>query len=916
MSDHSTAEVHFLRGMEAVSSADTILAATCFRQAIQDDPEYVDALFNLGKACKDLGKLDDAVDAFRRVVVIADTDVEAWYMLANTCYALEDYAAAMQSYRRVIQLTRHDIRAWLNLGITLHAAGQVNEALAVYDGALGAHPDNADLHYNRALALLSGGRFAEGWKEFEWRFYTTDRANPMPGSAIDRWDGNVAMDKTILIRAEQGIGDTVQFARFIPAVRRRCARVVVECQKELIPFLGTMPEIDVCVEREDASSPGYDVWTPLLSLPFLLKEVDHPSGSRVPYLGVDGGRRRRWQERLMAQASRPNVGIVWAGNPAHKNDHHRSCSADILTPLLRQAPVRWFSLCKSPGGPLPVDWEGVVYDLAPELKDFADTAAAIECLDLVITVDTAVAHVAGSLGKMVWLLLPFAPDWRWMRGTTESFWYPTMRIFRQARPGEWLPVIQEVGIALQALIPRNGAPHLPADTVGLSLEYANALREAGFGEHAILVYKEVVRGEPHNLAAWNNLGITLQDCGDLDGAISAFKAALAADPGHAVVMNNLGYALLEQGHMQEAESVLQRGILCDHRIPDLHNNLGNALRELGKHAEAETAYRQAIALHPGFAEAHWNLAQTLLQSGAMEEGWAEYDWRWHRPSFTSPRRGFPQPEWRGENIAGRRLLVHAEQGFGDAIQFVRYLPLIARQGVRVVLECQSELVRLFASVEGVEAILPFGSASPSFDVHIPMMSLPRVFRTTLETVPSHTPYVSVPPELREYWKQQLHLETGHLKVGVAWSGSRHLRTLLGRACPLEELFPLFTMRDIEFVSLQKGIADVDRALLCDHYGVRDAGSQVRDFADTAGVLQCLDLVISIDTSVAHLAGALNAPAWVLLPANADWRWLHRREDSPWYPSVRLFRQSSTGSWSEVVGEVCRALRSRRLENRP
>ncbi len=257
MADQRTAEAHFIRGMEAIGRKDIGAAAEWFRRAVTEESSYVDALFNLGKACKELGRLDEAFAAYRGIVARVPDDAEAWYMLGNTCYAMECYAEAEQCYRTILTLHHRDVRAAMNLGVALHAAGQVHNALEVYARALGEHPDDADLHYNRALSLLMSGEFADGWKELEWRFATSDHANPPADIPGPRWTGEPMHDSTILLIAEQGFGDTLQFARFIPDVRRRCARVLVECQKEILPLLRSCREIDVLVERGQASSYGF-----------------------------------------------------------------------------------------------------------------------------------------------------------------------------------------------------------------------------------------------------------------------------------------------------------------------------------------------------------------------------------------------------------------------------------------------------------------------------------------------------------------------------------------------------------------------------------------------------------------------------------------------------------------------------------
>jgi tetratricopeptide (TPR) repeat protein len=907
MAERTEAESDFLHGMEALVRNNIAVAATFFRRAVEEDPLYVDALFNLGKACKDLERLAEAADAFQRITSISPEDAEAWYMLGNTRHAMEMYHEAEGAFRNVLRLHGDDTRVSTNLGVALQAAGKPDEALVILEHALRLHPENADLHYNRALSLLLSGEFEEGWREFEWRFQTSDRANPLPQGQGARWQGEPVVDKTLLLVAEQGVGDTIQFARYIPEVRRRCRKVVVECQPELIPLMRTCEGIDALVERDRRPEPVADVWAPLMSLPLLLGGV-HPSGSDViPYFAPNTRKVEYWRNYTSHSHMRARVGLVWAGNPRHKSDKHRSCATVFFTPLIKQADVAWFSLQKGKDGAFPAEWNGVVTDVGSTLGDFGDTAAAIESLDLIITVDTAVAHLAGAIRKPVWLLLPFAPDWRWMLARPDSPWYPTMRIFRQPVPGDWHSVIADVSRELQKLKNKYdrslSAPGNPAQY----LEYANALREAGLYEHALRIYRLIVQLDPSNLAAWNNLGITLQDGGNLAEATDAFRNALAADPSNAVVMNNLGFALLEQGNARQAEEILRRGIASDPSIPDLHNNLGNALKERGALEDAKKEYRNAIAQRSGFPQAHWNLAQVLLQTGELTEGWLEYESRWLRADFTSPRRNFRQPEWAGENLTGRTLLVHSEQGFGDALHFVRYVPMIALRGATVVLECHPELERLFSRIPGVAAVVAHGSVLPEFDMHVPMMSLPRIFGTTLTSIPTGIPYLSVAPEELASCRSRLGIQSAMLHVGFTWSGMRHLKALLHRACPLDNLMSIFNVRDVEFYSLQKSPSASDVSRLRGLPTVRELSGQLNDFADTAAVISNLDLVISVDTSVAHLAGALGIPTWVLLPQNADWRWLIERTDSPWYPTMRLFRQRSLGEWKDVLESVGSAL---------
>jgi len=452
-----------------------------------------------------------------------------------------------------------------------------------------------------------------------------------------------------------------------------------------------------------------------------------------------------------------------------------------------------------------------------------------------------------------------------------------------------------------------------ADDQDLALHYADALQQAGLLEHAIVTYRRILTKVPNNPAAWNNLGVSLQDSNRISEAVSAFDRAVVLAPEHAAIHNNLAFALLEHGDPERAERWLRKGIALDPLLPELHNNLGNVAREQGDVREAVACYRRAIALRADFADAHWNLSQGLLTLGMFVEGWREYEWRWKRPGFTSPRRDFPIPLWDGGALRGRTLLIHAEQGMGDAIQCVRYCGILHSLGVNVVLECHKELVRLFRSLPGIIAVIPHGEPLPACDIHLPMMSLPRVMQTTLETVPRDVPYLVPPANLVAEWGERIGTRSSDVRVGIVWSGARTLKALLNRSCPLNVMLQLQNVPGVTLFSLQLGEAATELQAIPRSLRPVDLTESIVDMADTAAIISHLDLIVSIDTAVAHLGGAMGIPVWTLLPRMADWRWMLEREDSPWYPSMRLFRQKSAGDWPGLMGSVCSALSLRILQ---
>jgi len=334
-------------------------------------------------------------------------------------------------------------------------------------------------------------------------------------------------------------------------------------------------------------------------------------------------------------------------------------------------------------------------------------------------------------------------------------------------------------------------------------------------------------------------------------------------------------------------------------------NRGNALQALKRHAEALQSYAQALALEPDDAQAHWNEALTRLALGDYRRGWAKYEWRWRNPALGMDARLSDRPQWSGTaDLAGKTVLVHAEQGFGDALQFIRYAPRVAALGARVLVACAPQLRALFEGVEGVaQALVPDAGAIPDFDFHIPLMSLPLAFGTTLDTIPDGTAYLPADTTAVRAWQSRMAPHQGR-RIGLAWSGNPKFGRARIKACPVGLMARLAAVAGCVFVSLQTGEAAAETAALR-HSGstVLDYTAELGDFKATAALVAALDLVISVDTAVAHLAGALGKPVWILLPYAADWRWLVDREDSPWYPSARLLRQPRRGDWDAVIARA-------------
>ncbi|MFM0227335.1 tetratricopeptide repeat protein [Paraburkholderia dipogonis] len=413
---------------------------------------------------------------------------------------------------------------------------------------------------------------------------------------------------------------------------------------------------------------------------------------------------------------------------------------------------------------------------------------------------------------------------------------------------------------------------------------------------------------PDFAQAWNNRACVLRDLGRPADALASCDHALALQPNYPDAWSNRGNAFSDLNQPEEAERSYHRALELAPAFADAWNNLGLTQIDLNQHAQALESYERALAVNPTAAETHWNESLCLLQMGQLEAGWKKYEWRWERTRIKASRRSFAQPLWLGDfSIDGKTILLHAEQGLGDTLQFCRYAALVSELGAKVVLEVPLELTRVMSTLEGVDQLIESGHTLPSFDCHCPLLSLPLAFKTGLDSIPSTTPYLFADAEATRQWRDRIHAQTdGRLKVGLVWAGGNrpHVAELrkndARRSIAFAQLAPLLEVTNVQFFSLQKGPAA--QQLKSDERGehVIDYTEELNDFADTAALVTNLDLVISVDTSTAHLAGALDKPVWILNRFDTCWRWMLERTDTPWYPRARLFRQPALGDWDSVM----------------
>jgi tetratricopeptide (TPR) repeat protein len=446
---------------------------------------------------------------------------------------------------------------------------------------------------------------------------------------------------------------------------------------------------------------------------------------------------------------------------------------------------------------------------------------------------------------------------------------------------------------------------LNGDAAQYHNSYGNALRALERFPEAMQSYRRAIKCDPTLAIAHHRLGMLEYASNDFPGAAKSFHAAITYAPNLSQAHAHLANALFQMGRLEEAVDSYRRALALNPNDASAHSNLGLALQDLGFVDDAIEHCQRAVALQPDLPAAHNHLALALMLKGDFETGLPHHEWRWRVKNLPMGGRRLDQPAWRGEPLNGARILLHAEQGAGDTVQFLRYAPLVAARGGRVLIEVPQELERLAMSVKGVEEVIRSGEALPAFDQHCPFMSLPLAFGTTVASIPSEVPYLAAPEPLLADWRARL-AASASPRVGLIWAGRPEHRRDRERSIALAALAPL-SATGATFYSLQKGPAAEQAKTPPPGMVLHDLGEAFGDFADTAAAMSALDLVITVDTSPAHLAGAIGKPVWVLLTFAPDWRWLLDREDSPWYPTARLFRQTARGDWAPVIARVAAEL---------
>jgi tetratricopeptide (TPR) repeat protein len=635
------------------------LAAETARRALEIEPAMPMALSNLGVALYELKDYEGAARAQREAIAAKPDFAEAYSNLGNALHALRRFDETIAAYRQAIAINPNYADAWANLGTTLHHSGNFEEGIAVLRRAMALAPYHANARSGLGILLLMRGDLAEGWDEYEWRLRSGEHKGPR--FPENPWQGENLAGKHFYVQAEQGFGDTLQFARYMPLLTARGAKVTLRVHQQLVTLLReSLPKITVLGDRGDPAP--YQCDAVLLSLPRLLKTRLETIPADVPYLRPPKATAQRWNDRL-AKMKGLRIGVAWAGNPDHANDHRRSVPLSVLASLFD---VDGTSLASLQYGPAAADLrklkcKAAIDELGSKFEDFVDTAAAVNALDLIITVDTSIAHLAGALGKPVWVLLPSVTDWRWLLEREDSPWYPTMRLFRQKRSDDWAEVIARVEGELNAVVQGDTARLTPFKDEGVR----RAARAAGIIAAEVMRAAAPVRAPAQTMTPGHALIFAEQKRrhGFLADADDLARRALAGEPDNAEALHTLGIIAHQSGKTAEAIDHLRRAAAIKSDVALYHANLGEMCRLVGRIDEAIAAGRRAIELDPSYAGALSNLGIALFDQGQFEEAVSLYD----RAIALDPNFAQAQSN-RGNALQRLKRFAEAEQNYRRAVE--------------------------------------------------------------------------------------------------------------------------------------------------------------------------------------------------------------------------------------------------------
>jgi len=928
-------------------------ALALVESALQQQPGSADFHNMRGMIFARLGRLPEAVEAYTTALHHAPQQAEIYNNLGTALRRMGRAIEASAHYATAHGLKPEHPSIFLNHAMALAEIGKLDESVAALKTLAVQHPDYVDAHYNRALALLAAGQFEEGWKAFAWRLKrpnTHIRHEDWPQPV---WAGEALAGKHVLVWTDLGLGEEILTASMVPDLIAAAKHVTVLCSERLVSLMRrSFPTATVDVRKTPlpaaALSKDVDLQMSMAELGLAFRRDAASFGTRKKFLAADSGQREALRKKyLSANPGNILIGISWRSvNP--------EIGAQKSIPL-----AEWLPVLKTPGvtfvslqyGDTQAEIEalrrehGISIINDPDVDLFGDAdqlAAQIAAMDQVISISNTTVHIAGGLGVPVWILLPngHARLWYWFRGLQHCAWYPAARLMTAAEDDGWHGLMSHVGAAVWNL-------------------KGDILLARAQPEDAAEAYRQAVAREPHHPTYLHDLGRSLLQSGQMTDAEAVLKQATTASPDSWAILSDLGTAQLEQGRAADALESFTKAIAVQPGADLAHLNRGKALQELGHLDEAEASYREALRLMPDslpslaalaallgdlgrFEEAYvlflkaraldpnaplinQAYALTKLRSGDLREGFAVYDSRFQASRYGLPVRPFTPPWWQGESLAGRDILIWTEQGLGDEILSASMFSEVIAAARSCVIECSERIAPLFQrSFPGAKVVArsdpPHATALGRFDFQTAALSLGKSLRPNCAAFPQQNSFLYADAQIKDRLRQKYRSKNpGAPIVGISWDSTARHGTR--KRLPLEAWAPILKIPGITFVVLQYGISPGDPEIArlgLENLLIIDGDIEARkNLEGSAAQVAAMDLVITVSNTTAHLAGAQGVPVWALLPSGPGclWYWFQDRADSPWYPSMRIFRQNSPGAWQPVVDDVARTLVETKTQGR-
>ncbi len=889
--------------------------AEYYRKSVHENPVSPEANFAYGNVLKEDKNWERAKEYYKASLRIKPDQPKVMTNLGIVYHYIGKFEESKELLESVIKLEPDNLDAIVNLAANYYELGDFEKSKKYYEKVLNKIPDDAVTHFNYSLLLFTIEEYDKALNEYEWRLKTWGKETALKD--IPDWHGEELTGKRIFVIAEQGLGDAIQFVRYIKELKSRGAYVIMQARKPLVELFeesGIADEITPDIDEKQNA----DYKIHLMSIPSVIKKF--PLEVEKPYIKVNSKK-----SKLSETASdKIKVGITWRGNSKHMYDFKRSVKLKYFKKLFVNQEAEFYSLQIDPTeDEKKILGEYGVADLSYELHSFLDTAQIINDLDLIISVDSAVAHLAGAMGKEVWLAISKVSDWRWGTSEGKTAWYKTMKLFRQQEPKEWGRVFERIGNKLKkktdkakraveqelALLKLYGVDAYEKGKLGQALIYFEKYLEKFPNDEAALLmagtleYKQkqfdsaekflrrLLKINPNSFDAIEMLSEIYFSKKDFKKAIEYCKMSLEIKE-TPEILNKLALSLQSLGRYEESEKYLRK-VLKYEVVAGYYINYANTLYFLKRFDEAIQFFDKAIELENPVA-AHVGKSFACLARKDFKNGFREYDWAIRSVSSLEN----PVREWDGKEASGKKILIYTEQGLGDSIQFMRFLPKVKEKGPKI-------------TVGTTPALAPFFENSPfvdkttvrkeyDYDFSCSIMKLPKILGLEEEEdfrLPDNL--FSIDENIYGQWKNTL--SRNRTNVAVMWHTDSPTPTSGQRSVDFDSLQELFNNDDADFYLIEKNRDEKLSKELSKKF--KNVIIINESLWNIASIVKAMDLVISIDSSILHIAASQKIPVWVPLPKYCDWRWTFEGENSYWYPSVKLFRQTEEGDWSDVIRKI-------------